>query len=96
MIETGPHVFASKQFSKNESLDQTTKEIKLTTVKSIHFKANVLFNKLPLATRQYKSKINFEKKVRHFYHDKALARPYLSKVIFAFNVKFLFLNLIPS
>ena len=42
MIETGPHIFASKQFSKNESLDQTTKELKLTTVKSIYFNANVL------------------------------------------------------
>ena len=32
MIETGPHIF------KNESLDRTTKELKLTSGKSIHFK----------------------------------------------------------
>ena len=38
MIETGPHIFSSKQFSKNESLDRTTKELKLTSGKSIHFK----------------------------------------------------------
>ena len=33
-----------------------------------------IFNKLPLATRQCKNKINFEKKARQFYQDKALAR----------------------
>ena len=70
MIETGPHIFASKQFSENESLHQTIKEIKLTLVKSIHFKANV--KKLPLETRQCENKINFEKKARQFYQDKAL------------------------
>ena len=76
MIEIGPHIFASKQFSKNKSLDQKTKEIKLTSVKSIHCKANLLtiFNELPLATGQCENNINFEKKARQFYQDKALAQ----------------------
>ena len=73
MVETGPHIFASKQFSKNKSVDQTNKETKLTLVKSIHFGANV-FNELPLATRQRENRINIEKKARQFYQDNALGR----------------------
>ena len=42
MIETGPHIFTSKQFSKNEPCDQMVKEIELTSVKSIQLKAYVL------------------------------------------------------
>ena len=49
-----------------------------------------VINELPLATRQCKNKINFEKKARQFNQDNVLARalsePYLSKVFFAFNV----------
>ena len=59
MIKTGPHNFASKQFSKNESLHQTTKEIKLTAVKNTFtdYKDTfqnqcTIFKKLPLATPQ--------------------------------------------
>ena len=33
-----------------------------------------IFNELPLATHQRKNKINFEKKAKQFYQDKALAR----------------------
>ena len=33
-----------------------------------------IFNELPLATCQCENKINFEKKARQFYQDKALAR----------------------
>ena len=33
-----------------------------------------IFNELPLATRQCENKINFGKKERQFYQDKALAR----------------------
>ena len=33
-----------------------------------------IFNEFPLATRQCENKINFGKKARQFYQDKALAR----------------------
>ena len=66
MIETGPHICASKQFRKNESLDQPTTEIKLTTVKSIHFKVNYYLDELPLATRQCKNLRKMKRKEDSF------------------------------
>ena len=57
MIETGPHNYALKQFSKEVSLDQTTKEIKLTSVKSKTFQSQCTISKdLPLATCQCENK----------------------------------------
>ena len=53
-----------------------------------------IFNLLPLSTRQCENK--FWKESKTFYQDRVLAEPYLSKIMFAFNVKFKFSNIIPS
>ena len=60
---------------QEKRVNRTTKEIKLAFVKSRHFKTNVIFNELPLATRQCENKINFGKKAIQFYQDKGLAQP---------------------